>query len=648
MLRALLTFSFLTIQFISFSAFSESDTSDLDSMVVTGSHSPISIDEVGSSYTVITEEQIKQRQVSRVADILRDVPGFAVSNSGSVGGQIQIRVRGAEANQLLVLIDGVEANDIATGDEFNFAHVLTNNIERIEIIRGPQSALYGSDALAGVVNIITKKGSGPTTISGYAEGGSFGTFHGGGGISGSGDKYHYSLHGSYLSSDGINIASSGDEEDGYENGTISFAAGVEPLNNLKIDITGRHTETKNELDAASLTTGFIIDADDESEVSQDYLRGQATFTLFNRAWEHTAGAAITSTENDFFKFGAESSSSQGKKFRFDYKTNLYFDTANFVDATHVLTFGIDHEKDNFKQQDIEFGGLSNQKKNVKTTGIIAGYRVGLWQRLFLSGSVRHDNNSDFKNATTHRSTVAYKIPDWGTRIHASYGIGVKRPTFSERFGFFPGPFFFLGNPDLKPEKSKAWDVGIEQALLNGKANVGLTYFHSRLEDEINGFFFNGAVFTAVNVSGISKRQGVEITANAKLTEHLAIAATYTWLDASQPNAAGDQIIEVRRPRNTANINVNYKFLNDHANANLNASFTGKQIDDFFPPPFFPQTKVTLGSYTLVNLAASYRILDNVSLYGRVENLLNKDYEDVFSFQTPGISGTVGLNMTFQP
>jgi len=129
---------------------------------------------------------------------------------------------------------------------------------------------------------------------------------------------------------------------------------------------------------------------------------------------------------------------------------------------------------------------------------------------------------------------------------------------------------------------------------------------------------------------------------------LALAATYTWLDSSQPNAAGDQIIEVRRPRNTANINLNYKLLNDRANVNLNASFTGKQIDDFFPPPFFPQTKVTLGSYIIVNLAASYRILDNVSLYGRVENLLDKNYEDVFSFQTPGVSGIVGINMNFQP
>ena len=646
MLRTSLIFSFLTIQFLSFAAFSESDTSNLENMIVTGSHTPITTDEIGSSYTVITKEQIKQRQSVFVSDLLRDVPGFAVSRSGVVGGQVQVRVRGEEANQLLVLIDGIEANDIAGGDEFNFAHMVTNNIERIEIIRGPQSALYGSDALAGVVNIITKKGSGVTTLSAYVEGGSFGTSHAGGGISGSGEIYQFNLQGSYLKTDGVNIASSGDEEDGYENGTISFSAAVTPLENLKFDITGRHTEIKNDTDAQSATTVFIVDANEESEVSQDYLRGQVTISFFDQAWDHTLGTAITSTDNDFFKGASETSNSQGKKLRFDYKTNLYFDTAKFADASHTLTFSIDHEKEFFKQGDTEFGSLSNQKQHSKTTGIIAGYRISLWERLFLSTSIRHDNNSDFKNAITHRSTIAYKIPDWDSRIHASYGTGVKRPTFVDRFGFFPGPLSFVGNPDVKPEKSKAWDAGIEQGLWNDRANIGITYFHARLEDEI---VVTGSPLTPGNLGSTSKRQGVEVNTSAHLTENLNIFAAYTWLDATEPNTLGIQINEVRRPRNTANINLNYKFLNNRANANLNASFTAKQIDTtFLPVPPFTQARVTLGSYTLINLAGSYKITDKLSLYGQVDNLLDKDYQDVFSFQTPGLSGIVGLKVALQP
>ncbi|MCH8263613.1 MAG: TonB-dependent receptor [Proteobacteria bacterium] len=644
MLRLLLIRSFLIIQFISLSVSAESVVSDLDELIVTGTLTPITIDEIGSSYTVITEEQIEQRQAVLVSDLLRDVPGFAVSRSGVVGSQTQVRVRGAEANQLLVLIDGVEANDIAGGGEFNFAHLVTTNIARVEIIRGPQSALYGSHALAGVINIITKKGSGPTTLSGYAEAGSFGTFHGGGGISGSGERYHYNLYGSYLSSSGTNIAPSGDEDDGYDNGTISFSAGVTPFDNLKFDFTGRHTEASNEFDAQDfVVTGFAVDADNKSETSQDYLRGQATFSLFNRAWEHIAGAAITSTENDNFTSGVETSSTQGKKFRFDYQTNLYFDTSSFADATHVLTLGIDHEKDLFTQRGMPgFFGDPNQKQNAKTTGIFAGYRVGLWQRLFLSGSVRHDNNSEFKDTTTYRVTAAYKLTDLGTRFHGNYGTGVKRPTFGDMFGFFAATF--IGNPDLRPEKSRSWDVGVEQDLWNGKANVGFTYFHSRLEDEINGFFFTGTGFTAVNVSGVSKRQGVEITTDAKLTDNLELSAAYTWLDATQPNATGDQIMEIRRPRNTASINLNYAFLNDRANANLNISHTGTQKDTNFAT----LTTVDLDSYTLVTLATSYRIMKNISIYGKVENLLDEDYQDIFGFQTPGVSGIVGINMNFQP
>ena len=646
MLRALLIFGFLTIQFISFAAFSGSNTSNLENMIVTGSHTPITSDEIGSSYTVITKEQIEQRQSVFVSDLLRDVPGLAVSRTGVVGSQVQVRVRGAEANHLLVLIDGVEVNDIAGDDEFNFAHLVTNNIERIEIIRGPQSALYGSDALAAVVNIITKKGSGPTTLSAYVEEGAFGTSHIGGGISGGGDIYQYNIQGSYLKTDGVNISPSGGEEDGYENGTLSFTAVVTSYDNLRFDIAGRHTESKNETDAASVTTVFIVDSNDESEVSQDFLRGQVSLRLFNRAWEHTLGAAITSTDNDFFKGVSETSNSEGKRLRFDYKTNLYFDTARLANASHTLTFGIEYEKDFFKQGDTEFGGASNQKQHSQTSGIVAGYSVGLWERLFISTSIKHDNNSDFDNVTTHRSTVAYKIRDFGTRIHSSYGTGIKRPTFTDRFGIFPGPLFFAGNPNVKSEKSRSWDIGFEQSFWNEQVNLGVTYFHSRLEDEI---VVRGFPSSPVNLDSTSKRQGVEINAGVKLSENLEISAAYTWLDATQPNAAGAQVFEIRRPRNIANINSNYKFLNNRANVNLNAGFTGKQIDNsFLPVSPFTQTSVTLGSYTLINLAGSYKVSDHLSLYVRVDNLFDKDYQDVFSFQTPGISGTVGLKMSFQP
>ncbi len=622
--------------------FAESGISESDHIIVTGSHTPITINEIGSSYTVITETQIKQRQAVQIADLLRDVPGFSISNGGSIGSQIQLRIRGAEANQLLVLIDGIEANDIASGDEFDFAHLMTTNIERIEIIRGPQSALYGSDALSGVINIITKKGSGPITLSTFLETGSFGTFNAGGGISGSGDGYHYNLQGSYLNSAGSNIAPAGDEDDAYENATISFAAGTVAFDNLKIDITGRHTKANNETDDQDfLVTGFAIDADRETKTNQDYLRSKISLSLFNDAWEHIAGVAITSTENNHFISGNESNSTQGKKFRFDYKTNFYLDTENPSSASHILTLGIDYERDLFTQRGTAFLSFDpNQKQNITTTGLVLGYRVGLWERLFVSGNIRYDDNSDFDDTTIYQITGAYKLLDWGTRLHGSYATGIKRPTFSDRFGFYANTF--IGNPDLNPEKSKSWDVGITQVLWNDKANADITYFNSRLDDEINGFFFNGAGFTAININGTSKRQGVEITVDAKLSDNLEFTGTHTWLDATEANAVGNQILEMRRPKTTSHLNLNYNFFGNRGNVNLNISHTGTRRDTNFAT----QAAVDLSSYVLVNLAASYHITKNVNINARVQNLLDENYVDVLGFQTAGVSGIVGLKINF--
>jgi len=636
MLRFNSYFYFLLL-FISlpFHIFAE-DIVENDELIVTGSHTPISINEIGSSYTIITQEQIKKRQAIFVSDLLRNVPGFAVSTSGVRGSQTQVRVRGAEANNLLVLIDGIKANDIAGGDEFDFSNLVTTNIERIEIIRGPQSALYGSDAAAGVINIITKKGDGALTINAYSEAGSFGTFNAGGAISGSTERFHYNLSGSHLSTAGNNISRVGNEEDAYQNDTISFATGITLLDNLKLDISGRHTEANIETDTSTDNVlGFPIDTDSNSESSSDYIQARVKLGLFNNTWEQIVGSSFVSTENDNFSSGVESSSTQGKKMKLDYQTNLYFDTPNFANATHTLTFAVDYEKDIFTQN--RNGTNADQKRNAKTFGYVAGYKIDLWERLFLSNSIRHDDNNEFKDETTYRTTAAYNFAETGTRLHASYGTGVKRPTFTQRFGFFAG---FTGNPNVTPEKNKEWDLGVQQFFWNNRASMEVIYFKGRFENEISS---SGA--TVINLKGTSKREGVEISTQFELFKNLNLSANYTWLDATEPNGAE----EIRRPRNTASLNLDYGFLNDRANVNLNANFNGSQTDNIFPPSAgFAKTPVNLGSYTLVNLATSYRFTDKLNLYAKIENLLNKRYEDVAGFQTPGIGGYLGVNLTINP
>ena len=614
-------------------------------LVVTGTHTPVPEHEFGGAYTVITETQIKQRQAVLVSDLLRDVPGFAVSRSGPPGKQTQLRVRGAEANQVLVLIDGIKANDIAGGDEFDFAHLSTANIARIEIVRGPQSAFYGSDALSGVINIMTKKSTNPATVTGFAEAGSFDTFYGGGRIAGTGPQYHYNIGGAYYTTAGNNIARQGDEADGYKNGTLSFAAGVNLSSKLQLDVTGRHIDAETQFDGVG-TAGLPVDADNETKVSQNYLQAKAGISLLNGTWENIVSATLTDTDNDNFISRRVSDSTEGKKQRVDYQANFRFNAINWADAAQVLTFGFEHERDTFTQSGlVTVFGNPNQKQKMRTTGLTAGYRTRLWQHLFLSGSARYETNSQFDNVTTYQASVAYKIPSWRTRFHASYGKGIKRPTFTERFGFYPDSF--SGNPSLKPESSKAWDIGIEHWLRPEGVRFTLSYFQARLNDEITTRF-GFPLSTSVNLASVSKRRGIELAVSAKLFTRLNWSATYTWLDATQPDLLGAQQQEIRRPRNSASTNFDYAFLHDRAQVNLNISYTGSQQDNFFPPPAFVLTPVDLSSYLLVNLVGQYRMTDNLSAFIRLDNLLNQDYEDVFGFRTPGFGAAMGINISFQP
>lgn len=590
-------------------------------IIVTGSHIPLTENQIGSSYTIITAAEIEQRQIVLVSDILKDVPGFAVSRSGGIGTQTQIRVRGAEANHLLVLIDGIEANDLSSG-EFDFAHLLAGDIERIEIIRGPQSALYGSDALAGVVNIITKQGDAPTTLSGRFESGLPNRVYGSGGLSVRDAKYYYSMQAAYLNTSGNNIAMDGNEEDAYNNVTFSFKTGIDTTDNLKFDSSGRFTRSSSEFDEFDFINNRVIDADLESKIEQDYLQGSMSFNLFENKWQHLVGAAFSSMQSDTFNQGIEIGGNKSKKLKFNYQTNIHFETPIFPYITHSGTFAVEYEKDSF------IG------RRLRASSLVAGYQASVWQRLFLTMNVRNDDNSDFKDSTTYRMTAAYTLPEFNARLHASYGTGVKTPTFYERFGSF---LEFVGNPDLKPEENRSWDIGIEQSFWHSKAKIGLTYFNAKLEDEINGFNrLPSGGFTAINMDGTSRRQGIEVIADINLLENTELTSSYSWLDATQPSGAMESR-EVRRPRHSANVNLVHTFLNQKAQVNLNFSFTGEQID----------AGMVLDDYMLVNVAASYDISDNISLYSRIENIFDKNYQDILGYQPPGVAGILGVKITFQ-
>lgn len=609
----------------------------LPDTVVTASRVPLPAREVGSAVTVITAEDLENKQVRILSDVLREVPGVAVSRSGTVGTATQVRIRGAEGNHTLVIIDGIEMNDPSSSAEYDFGNMLATDIDRIEVIRGPQSALYGSDAVGGVINIITKKGRGPITASLALEGGSFRTGQAKASVRGGGGWYDFSLGASGFKTGGVSIAreSLGNaENDGYRNWTYDANLGIRPIEDLDIRLTGRFVRSIVQTDPQPGVAGVIptIDGDNETEEQQRFGRVRVRYGLFDDAWEHILAAGINEQESNTLTNGAVTSTGDGERAKFEYQTNLFFDTPAVADASHTLTFLAERE-DEAQITTNNFGGFTDL--DITNYGYVGEYRVGLWDRLFLSGSVRFDDNDIFEDATTFRTTAAYVHEETGTRLHGSYGTGVKNPDLFELFGFAPP---FVGNPDLTPEKSRGWDVGVEQTLLDERLTVDATYFNHRITDLIQGFGN-----TAVNVGGTSRIWGFEISGRAEVLDGLTVNGEYTFTHGLDAN----NVQLVRRARHLASLNANYAFLDDRANVNVGVDYNGAQRDLEFSAFYANSQNITLASYVLVTLAASYEVFDGIEIYGRVENALDQDYEEVLFYSTPGIGGFIGVRATVE-
>lgn len=608
-------------------------------MIVTANLVPTPANQVGSAVTVITSKEIEQQQVIYVSDILRTAPGLAVNQSGgSFGSLTQVRIRGAEGNQTLVRLDGIELNDPSGGSEYNFGNLLAENIERIEIIRGPQSALYGSDAIGGVINIITKNGENGLKVNAKTEGGSFGTGQVGGGFSGGWeDLFDFSAGATSFASDGISIAENSTEKDRNTNLTAYGNLSVRPLENLEIGLNGRLVRSELQTDGFQGGVG-AIDADNESHVHQDYGRIYSKLNLFDDTdwiqWQHQLYAAHAGSKRDHLANQQLRSEFDGITTKYAYQTNLLVDTPTLAQANHALTFLLEHERDQVKTS----SAFSTLDRSIDTTSYVGEYRIGLFDRLFMSGSVRYDNNDKlFNNAATYRTTFSYRLKETGTRPHASYGTGVKNPTIFELFGFSQN---FQGNPNLQPEKSRGWDAGIEQKFLNEQILLDATYFNNRIESLILG-----AGRTAVNVPGRTRIEGVEVTLQATIAEGLDLTSAYTWTSSLDPN--GNQL--VRRPEHIASANLNYGFLlfGNRGNVNVGVQYNSNQTDFAFDR-FFNRSIVKLDDYTLLSIAASYKVYNGVELFVRGENLLDENYQQVFTFASPGVAVYGGMRATLGP
>lgn len=629
------------------------DDTVTENILVTGSRTPIDAAHVPASVTVIDRDAIEARQAQFVLDLLRQTPGIAVSRSGGPGAFTQLRVRGAEGNQVMVLLDGIELNDPANGDEIDLGSFSTADIERIEIVRGPQSALWGSDALAGVINIITSKGDPGTRATIALEGGSFGSSQQRASVSVRRDAYRIRAAVNRTDTRGINVSRFGDEDDAFRGLTVDVGGGLEVRDNLSLSFVLRNDDSSTQTDSGAIT-GLPSDTPGEADNERTYAGARADFWLLDPRWQHDIALNWTSTDNKNVDPAVfQQSRGSADRYELTYQTAVDYELAAPLNARHRTTFAVDYENVEFSQRGpVSLFGDPNQDRSLDNVGFVGEHRIVFDHGVSLSGSLRHDDNSDFRNVTTWRVVGVGALPVLETVINLSYGTGQKAPTFIERFGFASGGLFgpvFIGNSALKPERSRGWEAGLRQAFLDDRLSLTATWFRERLRDEINGFVVDplGVTATAVNVDGTSRREGWELTGAADLPFGFTASVNYTYLDANEiDRATGLRKDEVRRPRHSGNLVIDWSSASGRAHANAFVNYAGTASDVVFLPPFFQQQRVTIDNYVTAGASARFHVNRVLELYGRVENAFDEHYEEVFGFSAPGLAAYAGIRFNF--
>ncbi|HUL13329.1 MAG TPA: TonB-dependent receptor [Methylococcaceae bacterium] len=601
----------------------------LETVVVTATRTETPEKEIGSAITVITAQEIASRKLNSVADVLRVVPGLDVVRAGGAGQQTSVFLRGANANLTLVLIDGVEMNDPASPNgAFNFSDLQTDNIERIEILRGAGSAIYGSDPIGGVINIITKKGQGKPKFQAMGEGGSYDTFKVRGGVTGGTDRVNYNLSASRLETGGFSAADSAfgnSERDSYKNSTVSARLGAQALDNLDFGWTLRYNEGKAMIDTGC---NFVVPCDDPNSYTKSnalFTRGHGHLQLFDGFWEQTLGLAYSRTDRhsiykvDRTDLSYSRDDNLGEKIKVDWQNVLH------VHETNTVTLGIEDDEDRMASESTY--GFPPPPINQKTMNDIGFYlqdQIRLFDRWFTTAGVRHDENNRFGGHVTWRANQVFAVTETGTRIKGSYGTGFKAPSLLQLFD----PTF--GNPDLKPETSRNWDIGLEQSLWRERIQLEATYFNNSFENLIK--FGPPPFFKPENI-GQATAEGVEGVVEFRPLEDLSLRGTYTYTRTKDQDT-GQRLL--RRPTHKGSFDADYRFLGKAA-VHLNILMVGDK-DDIL------DTRVP--GYVLVNLAGSYDVSKNLQIFARVDNLFDKKYEEVFGFGTSGIAGYGGVTLSY--
>jgi vitamin B12 transporter len=592
----------------------------VDDVVVTATRSEVPLKQAASSVTVIDEERIQEKHLSTVLEVLREVPGLDIVQTGGLGGTTSAFLRGTNSNHTLVLIDGVQVNSATTG-AFDFGNLTTENIERIEIVRGPQSTLYGSDAIGGVIQIFTKKGKGANQSSVSFEAGSFLTFRETIGLNGSSEIIDYSFSAERLDSQGFSKANEtmgNTEKDGYENTALSSRVGLGLFGNSYLQWMGRYTVSKTDLDGCNPVT-FFCPVDDPNFVqhTRNLVSALSLTTPVTEFWEQRLSFSFHLEELEGVDPDTSSSNFKLRTVgdRIDWQNQFALAQAG------RFTLGYEYESEAGESQ----GNFDETLENH------AGYALFEFQfaPFILNAGGRFDENNRYGSETTYKIEGAYFLDLTGSKIRAAYGTGFHGPTLSDLF--FPN----FGNPNLEPEKSRSVEAGIEQGLFGENLKISGTYFNTVVDDLIV-FVFDPVTFSgmAENVQE-AKMDGLEFEAQVVPFAGFSLFGNYTFTDTKNQDTGAKL---ARRPKHKANAQLSIFPLKD-LRLILDMRYVGERFDD-------TANTVRLSPYILFNLAGTYHLTPQWEVFGRVENVFDREYEEVAGYGPAGVSGYGGVKVSF--
>ncbi|MFP6672863.1 MAG: TonB-dependent receptor [Pirellulaceae bacterium] len=574
--------------------------------------------QVGSSYTVIEESEIRQSRQSSVAEVLRGKLGLDVVRSGGPGGATSVFLRGANSQHTKVLLDGMPINDPSHPNRgFDFSSLTTDNIQRIEVLRGPQSILYGSDAIGGVINIITRRGEGPATIRASGMGGSFGTARTSLSVSGGDQASYYSITGAYSHTDGISSASiltGNTERDRHRNGNVSGRVGWNLSEDFNVDYVFRYIDRDVEIDSFDFTLGLIDDLV-RANLSQQFMnRIQLRSLSWDGLIENKVGFSLTDYQRQDTAtiYSFEASEFHGQSRQLDWQSNVT------LTENQLVTVGVDYLHE-MASSDV------NPEQQQFNTGVYLQDQVVLAENWFAGFGFRWDSHSAAGNASTYRVSTRYLNPGTAREFHGSIGTGFRAPALAENF-------FAGGNPALLPEQSKGWDIGVQQSWLEGIIVLDATYFHNDFRNLID---FDFTTFSLQNI-GRARAAGVEVTGTCLLTQQSTLSANYTCTDSKDLQFGGKL---ARRPHHKAGVTYHRHSADERTNLQATLLVVGDRLD---LPVRYGGT--VLDNYLLLNLSGSYQLGPSWELFGRIDNVTNEQYIEALGFGTPGIAGYAGLNV----